>query len=696
MTTGVIAPTPILQFFNNLGAPNVGGSILTQVGGINTATYQDSGLATPLPNPIPLNSRGEVSNVSGLSCQLFLTPGIVYVFTMFDANGNQLNQASYVTQPGSLLPAITNTFSLGSSTDSWAQLYLGPNAAPVLDTITGNVGYVARTAAEIATSVTPVDYYYPEGHLYRYGTNITPGTTDMTIALNTATSVCAYGKAVLQLPAGQIKITATWDCTANYTAPYGYPNNTNGGLTVIGAGMNSTVITYNAGANNAGIGWDMTGLAQGRFQGFSFVGGASMTNCPQVTLLQGAANVSSSFTPSLNNAFQEVQINGYGSYVIYNNGCEQQTFLDCTSVIYNTGASAVGWVFVASGSTPQVTSSLAVSWSPCRSMTVFHWFGAKAAMLCYAPVCILFHFNAAGACADIRFDDWFQALTPSGTAFKFMTDDSAGLAATGLFNCGSERLTLEGAAAGQTNYNVATFNCAFPKGVKFEGHAGMTSTTQYPFIFGPSSIPTDIWIDWDPNESGTFGATYIVLCQGAENGITVRCPLLPAVTTSGTINLISVANSRTIDGSPGFGFTLQGTDYAQATGMTITIGPETAGNFIRTRKVRAGTFVTENSDANEGVQVTASVSTSATAILALPNAGQLVQVTGVSSGGTKWYDVLAVPNLNSGTVAVLASNTVNGSPGTRTYTITSASLTLAMSAGTYAVQCTCLGAGMQV
>src|SRR5208282_6737847 len=50
----------------------------------------------PLPNPIPLNSRGEISNAAGASCQLFLQQNIVYTFTLYDANGNQLNQAQSV------------------------------------------------------------------------------------------------------------------------------------------------------------------------------------------------------------------------------------------------------------------------------------------------------------------------------------------------------------------------------------------------------------------------------------------------------------------------------------------------------------------------------------------------------------------------------------------------------------------------
>ena len=96
MTIGVPCPVPILQFLGNDGSLLAGGSVLTQVGGVNAATYQDAGLTTPLPNPIPLNSRGEVSSAAGASQQCFLTPGVVYTFTLYDANGNQVDQAQYV------------------------------------------------------------------------------------------------------------------------------------------------------------------------------------------------------------------------------------------------------------------------------------------------------------------------------------------------------------------------------------------------------------------------------------------------------------------------------------------------------------------------------------------------------------------------------------------------------------------------
>jgi len=96
ISPGVIAPTPILQFLNNAGQPNIGGSLLLQVGGVNSSGYSDVALTQALPNPIPLNSRGEVSTAAGTSSQLFLQPATAYTFTLYDANSNQLWQAATV------------------------------------------------------------------------------------------------------------------------------------------------------------------------------------------------------------------------------------------------------------------------------------------------------------------------------------------------------------------------------------------------------------------------------------------------------------------------------------------------------------------------------------------------------------------------------------------------------------------------
>jgi hypothetical protein len=107
---------PILSFMDNSGRPNVGGSLLTQVGGVNYPTYSDSGGTTLLPNPLPLNSRGEVSNAAGASCQLFLVQGQTYVFTLYDALGNQIDTFTYgVGQVSPFTPAGTGAVSTTTS-----------------------------------------------------------------------------------------------------------------------------------------------------------------------------------------------------------------------------------------------------------------------------------------------------------------------------------------------------------------------------------------------------------------------------------------------------------------------------------------------------------------------------------------------------------------------------------------------------
>ena len=54
-----------------------------------------------------------------------------------------------------------------------------------------------RTAAEISAGVTPTNYQYEPGNVLRYGTNTTPGTTDITSAVSSAFSVSATHTTIL-------------------------------------------------------------------------------------------------------------------------------------------------------------------------------------------------------------------------------------------------------------------------------------------------------------------------------------------------------------------------------------------------------------------------------------------------------------------------------------------------------------------
>lgn len=104
-------------------------------------------------------------------------------------------------------PSIDLKLTLNDSAD--ALIY---TVDPVNDSLTqaliGAVLY-PRTASEVAASVTPTNYPYPEGHVYRYGTNTTPGTTDMQGAVNAAVSVKAVNGGDVTYPDEVCRITAT-------------------------------------------------------------------------------------------------------------------------------------------------------------------------------------------------------------------------------------------------------------------------------------------------------------------------------------------------------------------------------------------------------------------------------------------------------------------------------------------------------
>jgi hypothetical protein len=127
--------------------------------------FAAAGALTGSENPVGLQSGNNVQ---------FSMPGLV---TYLQAQPLAAN----------LVPDASNTRSLGSASEAFAQLYLGPNAAPALDSVTGDVLYYARTAAEALLTI--VSYAYPPGTPDRYVTNTTPGTTDMAPALRTAISV---------------------------------------------------------------------------------------------------------------------------------------------------------------------------------------------------------------------------------------------------------------------------------------------------------------------------------------------------------------------------------------------------------------------------------------------------------------------------------------------------------------------------
>lgn len=79
---------------------------------------------------------------------------------------------------------------------------LNPAAQPI-----GHL-HIKTTAAETAASVTPVNFQYEPGNVLRYGTNTTPGTTDMTTAIQAALDAMA-GTGRVFIPRGTYLVSST-------------------------------------------------------------------------------------------------------------------------------------------------------------------------------------------------------------------------------------------------------------------------------------------------------------------------------------------------------------------------------------------------------------------------------------------------------------------------------------------------------
>jgi hypothetical protein len=87
-----------------------------------------------------------------------------------------------------------------------------------------------QTIAESAAGVTPANYYYSTGNVLRYGTNATPGKTDMSAAFQAAFDQQANGGAAAYAPTGTYFIAKV--ISTSSAAPF----------TLYGDGMGKTVV----------------------------------------------------------------------------------------------------------------------------------------------------------------------------------------------------------------------------------------------------------------------------------------------------------------------------------------------------------------------------------------------------------------------------------------------------------------------
>ena len=280
--------------------------------------------------------------------------------TFFSANfNNEFNRIYLIMQQlqESLLPGGTSAFALmvpNSNSPqpttlltpaSYANKYLSfdafGNPQPALLTSSGSLtasiitGLTSpTTAAETAAGVTVINYGYAIGCVDRYGTNTTPGSTDMTTAMNAAAAVCmiaggklSFGSPALYLVTSPINLTVTGGPDVGGVLVEGFGGNDNG---------------FGILANHTGVAvFDCTGNDGVKFRDICI----HTTGSSPKTGILTARNAGGG---SLITRYENVRILGSFSVApFYNYGSEDDVHIGCYYWNTNTAAGTACAVFTA-------------------------------------------------------------------------------------------------------------------------------------------------------------------------------------------------------------------------------------------------------------------------------------------------------------------------------------------------------------
>jgi hypothetical protein len=122
----VLTPQPKMQFTTAAGVPLSGGKVYTYIAGTTTpqATFTDYTGATPNPNPVILDSRGEANIWLG---------GALYKFKLTDANDVEIWTVDYISAPTSSVSAVlSGNVTIDSDTPGPALKITQTGTGPVL------------------------------------------------------------------------------------------------------------------------------------------------------------------------------------------------------------------------------------------------------------------------------------------------------------------------------------------------------------------------------------------------------------------------------------------------------------------------------------------------------------------------------------------------------------------------------------
>lgn len=197
--------------------------VLNGVAQNTDSTYSLSGQGNPTGGNVTLNSGSNAGDIVTLYRDIQIER-----LTQFAQNGGfsssafnaEFNNLYLIAQqleasigqclqvPNTNNPAPTTTLQPGAYAGKYLAFDSSGNPTPAALTPAGSItaalinGFLnPPTTVEIANGLTVVNMYYPVGHVLRYGTNATPGTTNMTAALQATITAVGAGGTVIW-PAG--------------------------------------------------------------------------------------------------------------------------------------------------------------------------------------------------------------------------------------------------------------------------------------------------------------------------------------------------------------------------------------------------------------------------------------------------------------------------------------------------------------
>lgn len=611
-----LSPLPLQKFFDNNGRPLVGGLLFTYVAGTTTkiATYQDQA-GTPNTNPIVLNYRGEAN--------VWLDQTLTYKFVL-SPEGD--------TDPPTRPIWSVDNISAGITFASLTQQIIGQLLYPI-------------TAAEIAAGVTPVNYAIASEEAVgyvdprRYGADNTGATNCQTQMGNAIAVLRKTGHHRLYIQ-GTYKVT-TLDLVDSYAKTGGAtPPDFNNGLTVFGDGIRLSKIQISPASDGVGNGVDMTGAAWFNFSDLCIesLNGAS----PKVLLLLAKGFQASAVVFSGNGSFTRCLITGYGAYVVYDQSAEVIDFAD--TIIQGLGSSSV--CFVASrANTAAITSAFAPLNSPGNSMTAVSFTGFESAMICAGPEAVLLDIGTTTGLGHIDLGTTYFSLSGATTA---VVKDNGGVGSA-LSQICAHNIKVEFNGGAGTN-QIAVFSAPRQLGISFNGaSAYVTGQTAALFVF--ANGPENSQVTWTPNDALSPASPAVVIqCNAGPSECYFRLPDTASHITFGAAPVATIVAAS--DGTFSYGtHNFRGTT---ANGTTFDLIRMPSGG---SQGVNRDGFVRRRS--------TLAVSNSPAVIYDGSIFGELAIVTGLGSGAV-FSDLLMIA-FNA--FAVISSNTQQGAPAARTYSV---------------------------